>query len=190
MRSQDQCTSPSGSTPAHPSNRRTPPNAFSPEFLADARDRDESLTTAEAEFSGPWKMEPLPRHPGWVAVLREWESLEEGDIPEAVFREEETAVFCKVVLPLIERERLYHLGGSANPDGELPGGYPVVAVHGEEGPQVRGYLRHYNSAVVEGLHIVESLNRSPAVHAEMLDAAGGGALEQVGRALAARRRAR
>ena len=190
MRTKDECTSPSGSTPARPSDRRTPPNAFSPEFLADARAREESLTTAEAEFSGPWKLEPLPGHPGWVAVLREWESLEEGDVPEAVFREEETAVFCKVALPAIERERLYHLRGSASPDGELPDGYPVVAVHGEKGPQVRGYLRHYNPAIVEALHIVEALNRSPAALAELLDAAGGGALEQVGRALAARRKER
>ena len=67
MRSREESTSPS---------RHTPPNAFSAEFLADAREREESLTTAEAEFSGPWKLEPLPGHPGWTAVLREWERLE------------------------------------------------------------------------------------------------------------------
>ena len=89
MRPKDESTSPSGRTPARPTTRRTPPNAFSPEYLADARERDEALTASEAEFSGPWKLEPLPDRPGSVAVVRESENLVEGDVPEAVFRDEE-----------------------------------------------------------------------------------------------------
>jgi hypothetical protein len=188
MRTKDESISPSGSTPARPTARRTPPNAFSPEYLADARDRDESLSASEAEFSGPWKLEPLPDRPGSVAVLRESESLAEGDVPEAVFREVENGVVCRVVLPLFEREPLFYLGEAPDPDGELPGGYPVIAVHGEEGPQVRGWLRRYNPKLVEALHAVEALNRAPAAHAAVIDAGGGGALEQIGRALAALRK--
>ena len=123
-----------------------------------------------------------------MAVLRESESLAEGDVPEAVFREEETGVICRVVLPLIEREPLEHLAEDPAAEPQLPGGYPMVAIHGEEGPQVRGLLRHYNSRLVEAIHVVEGLNRHPAGHAAVLDAAGGGALEQVGRALATLRR--
>jgi hypothetical protein len=188
MRSVEESTSSSSRTPSRPSTRRTPPNAFSPEFLADAREREESLTTAEAEFSGPWKLEPLPGHPGWTAVLREWESLADGDVPEAVFREEETAVICRVVLPLIEREPLEHLAEDAAAEPQLPGGFPIIAMHGEEGPQVRGVLRRFNLRLVEAIHVVEGLNRNPAGHAAVLDAAGGGALEQVGRALVALRK--
>jgi hypothetical protein len=193
MRSVEESTSPSGRPPSQPPTRRTPPNAFSPEFLADARERDESLTTAEAEFSGPWKLEPLPGHPGWTGVLREWESLAEGDIPEAVFREEETGVICRVVLPLLEREPLEHLAkdpAAPAADSELPGGYPMVAMHGEEGPQVRGLLRRYNLRLAAAIHLVEGLHRSPAALAALLDAAGGEALEQVGRALVALRQER
>ena len=72
----------------------------------------------------------------------------------------------------------------------MPGGYPVIAIHGEEGPQVRGWLRRFNPRLVLALHVVEGLNRAPAAHAAVLDAAGAGALEQVGRALAALRKER
>ncbi len=190
MRPKDESTSPSGRTPARPTTRRVPPNAFSPEYLADARERDEALTASEAEFSGPWKLEPLPDRPGSVAVVRESESVEEGDIPEAVFRDEEGAVLCGVALPLFEREPLFYLGETPDPDGDLPGGYPVISTYGEQGPQVRGWLRRFNPRLVLALHVVEGLNRSPAAHAAVLDAAGAGALEQVGRALAALRKER
>jgi hypothetical protein len=192
MRHQDQCISPSrrtsGSTPAGPATPPTPPNAFSPEYLAEVRERDGSLTAAEAEYAGPWKLEPLPGHPGAVAVLRECESLAEGDGPEAVWVEEETGAVCAAVLPSVEREPLYHLEEAADPAGLLPGGYPVITIHGEEGPQVRGWLRRYHPGIVRALGTAESLNRAPAALAAVLDAGGGGALERIGRELAARRR--
>ncbi len=194
MRHQDQCI-PSGRTPARPPHGPsgsegppTPPNAFSPDYLAEVRDRDDSLTAAEAEFAGPWKLEPLPGHPGAVAVLRECESLAEGDEPEAVFVEEESGVVCAAVLPAVEREPLYHLEEAADAGGLLPGGFPIIVIHGAQGPRVRGWLRRYNPALVRALHTVESLNRAPAAHAAVLEAAGGGALERIGRELAARRR--
>jgi hypothetical protein len=194
MRPKDQCI-PSGRTPTRPPHGPsgsegppTPPNAFSVDYLAEVRDRDESLTAAEAEFAGPWKLEPLPGHPGAVAVLRESESLAEGDEPEAVWLDDERGVICTVVLPLIEREPLFYLDEEADPSGPLPGGYPVIVVHGEEGPQARGWLRRYNPELVRALNTVEALNRAPAAHAAVLEAAGGGALERIGRELAARRR--
>ena len=45
-------------------------NAFSPSYLARLRERDDSLTAAEAELAGPWKIEPVPGRPGAVAILR------------------------------------------------------------------------------------------------------------------------
>ena len=47
-------------------------NAFSPTYLARLRERDDSLTAAEAELAGPWKIEPVPGRPGAVAILRIW----------------------------------------------------------------------------------------------------------------------
>ena len=66
-------------------SRPTPPNAFTPEYLEEVRGHNEPLTAAEAEFAGPWKVEPVPGRPGLVAVLRQWESLEAGDEPFALF---------------------------------------------------------------------------------------------------------
>jgi len=71
------------STPSTPSLE----NAFSPAYLA--RERDEVLTAAEAEMAGPWKEVPLRGKPGAVAVLREWEDLDAGDRPVAVWWHEE-----------------------------------------------------------------------------------------------------
>ncbi len=146
------------------------------------------MTASEAEAAGPWKVEPLPGHPGALAVLRACEFLAEGDTPEAVFVEEETAIACAAALPGSEREPLFHLEQAADPDGLLPGGFPVVATWGEEGPVVRGWLRRYNPSLVRDLHTVESLNRAPAALAAVLEAGGGGALERIGRELAARQR--
>jgi hypothetical protein len=64
----------------------------------------------------------------------------------------------------------------------------VAGVYGEQGPRVRGWLRRFHPEVARGLHYIEGLNRSPAALAAVLEAGGGGALERIGRALAARSR--
>ena len=154
MRTVDQSI-PSGRTPARPSAPSTPPNAFSSEFLADVRGQDESLTASEAELAGPWKLEPLPGHPGAVAVLRVCESLAEGDEPEAVFLEEETARICVAILPGVEREPLYHLAEEGDEGGLMPGGFPMVGTFGEQGPRVRGWFRRYHPEIVRDIGAVE-----------------------------------
>ena len=67
-------------------------------------------------------------------------------------------------------------------------GFPMVTIHGEQGPRVRGWLRLYHPGIVQAIATAELLNRSPAAHTALLEAAGGGALERIGRELAARRR--
>jgi len=53
------------------SRPHTPPldNAFSPTYLARLRERDDSLTAAEAEVAGPWKIEPVPGRPVLARAL-------------------------------------------------------------------------------------------------------------------------
>ena len=162
------------------------PNAFSPEFLQHLRDTPEPLTAAEADLAGPWKVEPVPGQPGAYAVLREWESVERGDLPEAVFLDEETASICAAGLPLVNREFLFHLAEEAQRADLTRAGYPLSAVFGQQGPRVCGWLRHYDLQLVATLHILEALIRRPRSLAEVNLAAGGGALEQVGRYLAER----
>ena len=164
------------------------PNAFSTEFLEQLRDTPEPLTASEADLAGPWKVEPVPGHPSTYAVLREWESLERGDLPEAVFLDEETAALCAAGLPLFDRELLFHLTQEAQRDAPVAAGHPLSAVYGEQGPRVCGWLRHFNLEIVIGLHLLEALIRQPRSLAEVNLAAGPGALEQVGRYLAERQR--
>jgi len=165
----------------------TPPNAFTPAFLEQLQEDSEPLTAAEAELAGPWKQEPVPGHPGAVAILRVWETLMSGDVPQGVFRHEETAALCSAVLPLVEREPLFHLSEVPEPKAPLPGGYPVIATFGEEGPTVCGWLPRYHPEIVAALHLLEALVRSPQSLAAVLAAAGPATLAQVGRCLAARR---
>ncbi len=164
----------------------TRPNAFSTEFLEQLHDSPEPLTAAEADLAGPWKVEAIPGPLGGFAVLREWESPERGDEPEAVFVDHETAGLCAAILCLIGREPLFHLGEEPSPGAPVAGGYPVAAVFGEQGMRVCGWLRRFNPQVVEALHLAEGLVRTPRSLAEVNLAAGGGALSQVGRYLAGR----
>ncbi len=160
-------------------SRRSPSNAFTPEYLAEIRGRNEALTAAEAEMAGPWKVVPVPRRPGFVAVVREWESLEAGDVPFAVFVHEEQARRCAATLPGVGREPLIVLGEEAESDG-----YPLVHVYGEQGPQVCGWLTRFVPEVARALHTTEALARRPGDLAAVVASAGGGAVEQVGRVLA------
>jgi hypothetical protein len=167
----------------------TPPNAFDPDFLEEVQSDAEPLTAAEADLAGPWKREPVPGHPGAVAVVRVWEDQAAGDVPQAVFLHDETAEICAALLPLVEREPLFHLSDApdSGPDACLPGGYPVLATFGEQGPAVSGWLPRYHPEIVFSLHVIEALLRAPQSLARILAAAGPGVLAQVGRILAAQR---
>ncbi|HZF11376.1 MAG TPA: hypothetical protein VFE33_21510 [Thermoanaerobaculia bacterium] len=158
-------------------------NAFSPTYLAHLREQDEVLTAAEAELAGPWKQVPVPGRPGAVAVLREWEDLDAGDRPVAILWHEETARLLTVLLPLLDREPLFHLE-----DEETSDGYTLSAVYGDQGSQVAGWLDRCEARWSEGLHILEAVIRSPLALANLLAAAGPGAEEQVGKIRARRQR--
>ena len=114
-------------------------------------------------------------------MLRQWESLEAGDEPFALFWHEEQARRCAAILPAVGREPLFALG-----DAPAPEGYPLVHVYGEQGPQVCGWLTRSHPGVVEALHLAEALARRPVDLAEVAATAGGDALHQIGRILAER----
>jgi hypothetical protein len=139
------------------------------------------ITAAEAELAGPWKLEPMAGKPGAVAVLREWEDLAAGDRPVATGWHEETARLLTLLLPALDREPLFHLVEGATSEG-----FPVLAVYGEQGSQVAGWFDRYEPRWVEGLHLLEAIVRSPQALAVLLEAAGPGAEEQVGKIRARR----
>ena len=162
------------------------PNAFSPEFLKQLQEAPEVPTASEADLSGPWKLEPVPGLPGAVAVLREWESLEKGDLPEAVFLDRETGALFAAALPVSDRETLFHQEETPTSEAPVTTAHPLTSMYGDQGPRVCGWVRRFNPQAIAALHVVEGLVRNPRSLAEVNLAAGGVALEQVGRYLAER----
>ena len=88
-----------------------------------------------------------------------------------------------MLLPAIDREPLFYIEEERASEG-----YPLVAMYGEQGPQIAGWLDRYEPRWAEGLHLLEAIVRSPWALATLLEVAGPGAEEQVGR-IRARRQA-
>src|SRR5258708_5363709 len=132
-------------------------NAFTVEFLQRLDEIGEPDGAHEADVAGPWTIRPvLYRGATGFAVLREWESLENGDgdgagdVPYAVFGRREVALLAAGV-----------------------GSLPAAA----------GHLRDFDEALAGALHLAAALVRSPVALAWLLEAAGHVALEQAGRIL-------
>ncbi len=148
----------------------TSPNAFTPEYLELLEQRDEPVTAAEADAAGPWHLEPFPEAAGW-AVLREGESLEKGSAPSASFRHKAAARLVAAVIPSTGRRSRYRLG--KDPDAL---GYPVF-----DDNQVVGHVQFFNEDLLAALNVVDALVSAPRDLAQLLDAAGGLALDHAGK---------
>jgi hypothetical protein len=103
-----------------------------------------------------------------------------------VFLDRETGALFAAVLPVSDREPFFDQGETPSPEAPVTAAYPLTSIYGDQGPRVRGWVRRSNPRVVAALHVVEGLARNPRSLAEVNLAAGGGALEQVGRYLAER----
>ena len=150
-------------------------NAFSPAYLAHLREQDDPLTAAEAELAGPWKIDRFPANRGLSPCFgsgRRWTPAIHPSPSSGMRRG--TAPLRP---PSGDRPRaaLLYRGRSRFE------GYPLVAVYGEQGPQVAGWLDRCEPRWAEGLHLLEAIVRSPLALATLLEAAGPGAEEQVGR---------
>jgi hypothetical protein len=146
-----------------------PSHVFAPEYLAWLAERDEPHTAAEADFAGPWHLEPHPQG-GW-AVLREGESLDRGSLPTAVLLRKEAAELVAAILPGTGRRLRYRF----DPD-PAPQGFPILL----EG-QIAGHSRHFNEDLLAALNTADALVAAPRDFARLLDAMGGLALEHVDR---------
>ena len=98
-------------------------NAFTIDFLQRMDEIGEPDGAHEADVDGPWAVRPMLYRGGTgFGVLREWESLEAGDAPYAVFGRREMALLAAAVLPATGRELLFRL--ETEPDAH---GFPVIA---------------------------------------------------------------
>jgi hypothetical protein len=147
-----------------------PSNAFVEDYLALLNERDEPLTAAEADYAGPWSVEARPQ--GGHAVLRPAE-----EVPYGIFEAVEIAQIAAAVLPGSGREKRYRLGK----DEDSGRGFPVY-----RSGEVVGHVRLFDEELVAGLNVLDALLSSPYDFAWLLEAAGGLALQQVGRISMAR----
>jgi hypothetical protein len=102
-------------------NERRSRNAFTAGFLSSLDEIGEPDGAHEADVAGPWVIVPVRHRAGSAfAVLREWESLGDGDVPYAIFERRETALLAAAMLPATGREPLFRL--ATDPE---PGGFPL-----------------------------------------------------------------
>ncbi len=166
---------PSPSHPSDPTDPSNPPtHAFTAEYLELLSHRDEPVTAAEADVAGPWHLEPHAQ--GW-AVLRKGESLEKGSRPTAVFQKQDAARLAAAILPGTGRRLRYKLG--ENPDSIL--GFPIL----DDG-EIVGHMQFFDQDFLAALNMVDALVSIPGDLAWVIDAAGGLALDHVGRIALAR----
>lgn len=157
------------------SGNTLPANAFVEDYLALLNDRDEPVTASEAEYAGPWRVED--RRQGGHAVVRAAEDLARGDKPYAVFESVEIAQIAAAVLPGTGREKRYRLGK----DQDSGRGFPVY-----RSGELVGHVRLFDEELVAALNVLDALLSSPYDFAWLLEAAGGLALQHVGRISMAR----
>ena len=158
-------------------DRNTPrlPNIFLQEFLERLARRNEPPSASEAAVAGPWHVEEV--RTTFYAVYRTGESYAQGHRPAAVFADRAPALLVAALLPVTGRDPLYRLQKEAG-----PAGYAVEAAEGE----ILGHLEIFDDRLVEALHVVECLLRSPEALANVLEVAGGVVLERAGAVLGRR----
>jgi hypothetical protein len=147
------------------------PNAFHPLFLRRLDERDEPVTSAEADLAGPWSVLPLPGL--GFGLFRAGESPSRGFRPVAVFPDRFLALLAAAALPGTGREPLFSLSGDPEPDGQ---GY---AVRLDDGTVV-GHLAQFDEALLDDMNALAGLVRLPVSLAFVLEAAGAVALERCG----------
>lgn len=145
-------------------------NAFVEDYLALLNERDEPLTAAEADYAGPWSVEA--RRQGGHAVVRVAE-----EVPYGVFEAVEIAQIAAAALPSTGREKRYRLGK----DDDAGRGFPVY-----RSGELVGHVRLFDEELVAALNVLDALLASPYDFAWLLEAAGGLALQHVGRISMAR----
>jgi hypothetical protein len=151
-------------------DRNTPlPNAFVTDFLQRLAERDEPPTGSEADVAGPWVIEEIPG--SGFGLFRSGEGHQRTFRPAAVFRHRSHALLAAAVLPGTGRNPAFRLGTESE-----HAGFPLVDATGT----TAGHLGHFDQRLSDALHVVESLVRSPEALADLLEAAGGLALERAG----------
>jgi len=143
-------------------------NAFTHPFLQRFGELDEPPSAGEADAAGPWEVEEIPGF--GFGLFRAGEGWSRGFPPAAVFDRRPVALLAAAVLPGTGRDAAFRLHKSAG-----AAGYAV-----ESAGEVAGHIALFDERLVDALHVVEMIARSPLSLANLLEGAGALALERAG----------
>jgi hypothetical protein len=138
-----------------------PVTAFSPEYLAALRERDEPPSAVDPEIVGPWR---IWEREGLFHIFREWERFESGHRPVASFKLREDASLFVAALRASVRPMIFRIQSQAPPS---PEGYRL-----ERDGDFVGYLKMDRAELLVIAHAISNLMRSPVDLALLLGMAG------------------
>ncbi|MFL6232254.1 MAG: hypothetical protein ACJ76N_03905 [Thermoanaerobaculia bacterium] len=149
-----------------------PVTAFSPEYIAALRERDEPVTAADPDVVGPWR---IWEREDLFHIFREWERFEAGHQPVGSFQHREDALLFIAALRACARPMIFRI---RNPGPIAPEGYRV-----ERDGEFVGYLRTDRAELLAVAHALSNVARSPVDLAVLFELAGSEAQEMAGEIL-------
>jgi hypothetical protein len=150
-----------------------PLNAFSPEYLAVLRERDEPPSATDGDVVGPWT---LREQGGKFYIFREWQGFETGHLPLAEFSNREDGLLFLTALRAIAAEPAFRVRDPAAGGGD---GCEVE----REGVKVARFPYRREEWLVAA-HVLVFLTRSPADLAMLKEISGSQVQEMAGEILA------
>lgn len=149
-----------------------PVTAFSPEYIAALRERDEPVTAADPDVVGPWR---IWERQDLFHIFREWERFEAGHQPVGSFKHREDALLFIAALRACARPMIFRIQSS---DPIAPEGYRV-----ERDGEFVGYLKADRAELLVAAHALSSVARSPVDLAVLFEMAGSEVQEMAGEIL-------
>jgi hypothetical protein len=151
----------------------TPPvTAFSPEYLAALRERDEPVTSADPDIVGPWR---IWEREDMFHIFRDWERFETGHEPVASFKHREDALLFTAALRACARPMIFRI---QNPGPIAPEGYRV-----ERDGEFVGHLKTDRAELLAVAHALSKVAHSPVDLALLFELAGSEVQEMAGEIL-------
>lgn len=149
-----------------------PVSAFSSEYLAALRERDEPVTAADPDIVGPWR---IWEREGMFHIFRQWERFETGHPPVASFRHREDALLFTMALRSCARPMIFRVD---NPGPLPPEGYRL-----ERDGEFVGFLSTDRAELLAIAHALTTVSRSPVDLSILLELAGSEVQEMAGEIL-------
>jgi len=149
-----------------------PVTAFTPEYLAALRERDEPVTAADPDIVGPWR---IWEREDMFHIFREWERFETGHQPVASFKHREDALLFITALRSCGRPRIFRVN---NPEALPPEGYRI-----ERDGEPVGFLSTDRAELLVIAHALAAVSRSPVDLSVLLELAGSEVQEMAGEIL-------